>query len=459
MQNRRKNTLGTHAIVIGGSITGLLAARVLADYFTEVSVIERDEPSDQAGPRRGVPQGHQLHMLHYTGAAIFQQLFPDLQLDAATSGVTPCRVGRELQWHQFGAWRTHYPVDFNIYCCQRMELEGAIRRQVAALPNVTLQTGQRVLEPVASVDRSLIVGMRTQEVKSGGEHRIYYADLVVDASGRGSRTPQWLEVLGYPAPTESVVKVNVGYGSRIYGLPADATPDWTTLAISPQPGISNRMGVLYRLDKQRIHVGMAGWFGEHPPADDAGFLTFAQGLPQPDLHEVIRKATPLSPIYTYKFAANRWRHFERMQRWPGQYLVMGDAVCSFNPAYAQGMTVVAFEAELLQKKLQQLVHSGNAVHQAGFAHNFQRAVARTVRGPWLIAVGEDLRYPELAPTRPWMGRLLDWYMGQLGALYDGNSTVARRLIDVVTLAKSPTTLFQPDLLFTVLKQQVTLGVG
>jgi 2-polyprenyl-6-methoxyphenol hydroxylase-like FAD-dependent oxidoreductase len=275
--------------------------------------------------------------------------------------------------------------------------------------------------------------------RDGGGAELLPADLVVDASGRGSHAPQWLRALGYDAPEETVVNAGLAYASRVYRVPSGRRFPWQALYLQSRAPGERRGGLVLPIEGGRWVVTLTGLGGEHPPTDDAGFLEYARGLRSPHLYEAIRGAEPLSPISGHRSTANRLRHFERLARWPERFVVLGDAACAFNPVYGQGMTTAALGAELLDGCLR-------PGRLAGLGRRFQRELARVNRVPWLLATGEDHRYPTTTGGSPgWATRWQHRYVDQVMRLSTEDPGVRLRVLEVLHLLRLPSALFTPGL--------------
>jgi 2-polyprenyl-6-methoxyphenol hydroxylase-like FAD-dependent oxidoreductase len=292
-------------------------------------------------------------------------------------------------------------------------------------------------------------------VAAGQGERELPADLVVDASGRASRVARWLEDLGHPRVREDLVTVDVGYASRICRWPARAAHDWTVLVIYPRPPESRRAGLLYPLGEERCLVTLIGWVGDHPPADERGFLDFARSLPKDDLALCLEAAEPLSPIRRHLFRASRWRRFERLARWPERLVVVGDAVCSLNPVYGQGMTIGALDAVALARALARPQGAG----AAGFARRLQRELAGHRTLPWLLAATSDFRFPEVSGRRPPGLGILNWYIK--GVLENAGESRRAHLVFLKLLGfrASPLALLHPAIALAVLRRAFAARPG
>jgi 2-polyprenyl-6-methoxyphenol hydroxylase-like FAD-dependent oxidoreductase len=438
-----------HAIVIGGSLAGLLAARVLADRFERVTILERDNLPNAPEPRKGVPQARHVHALLIRGEQIIERLFPGFVRSLLDAGATPVRSGYDVRWHHFGCWKLGFDADERNLALTRPCLEFHLRKRVMELPNVRLLDSTVVTRYAADWDCSRVTGVYIR-----GRHSItmldepLQADLVVDASGRGSQTPQRIEELGYERPEESLVRVNFGYASRIYERP-HGSRDWQSLYVVDRPP-SRRGGLVYPIEGNRWLVTLFGWHGDHPPTHEEGFLEFARKLPVPDVHKAIASARPLTGIVGHGFPANWRRHYERLARFPARLIVLGDALCSFNPIYGQGMTVAAIAAETLEGTLRDL-EARRTPNLDALTRNFQGRMARIVDMPWELAVSEDLRFAETPGRRTLKVRFLHAYIGRLHEACGESSLVAERFNRVRNMIAPRSALFSRDVLLELLR--------
>ena len=444
---------GSHAIVIGGSIAGLLSARVLAEHFDQVTVIERDRFPDGPEFRKGVPQARHTHILLMQGRLILERLFPGLERELVAAGASTINFPADVAWLSPVGWGKRFTSALITYACSRERLEWSIRQRLAAFSNVQFVEECEVTDLLANADRTGVVGVRTRfrHLSSSEDSQIaeHYAELVIDTSGRSSRSPQWLAALGYPAPQETTVNSFLGYASRYYARPADFQADWKLLIVQGKPPTFPRGGVIFPIEEDRWIVTLAGAAHDYPPTDEDGFLAFARSLRSPVLSNALERAIPLSAIYGYQSTENRLRHYERLTRWPENFVVLGDAVCTFNPAYGQGMTVAGLDALLLDQTLK--THRSATSNLSGWALNFQRQLAKSNQTAWLMATGEDFRYPLTeGGQRTWTTKCLHWYMDRVLLLAARQPAVYIAFESVVHLLKPPTTLFHPAILARVL---------
>jgi hypothetical protein len=277
------------------------------------------------------------------------------------------------------------------------------------------------------------------------------ADLVVDASGRTSRAPAWLTGLGYAAPKETTVNSFLGYASRLYQPPAGFKADWKILLIRQRTPASARGGGIYAIEggKWLVNLGASG--RDYPPIDNGGFLEFARALPDPAIHTALTQAQPLSAINGYRRTENRWRHYEKLDHLPDNFVVLGDAACAFNPVYGQGMTVAALGVQALDDVLARS-GTGTASLPRGFALRFQRRLARILRDPWLMATSEDFRTPSTEGGKPSrLARFTHRYFDRVLALAVADPDTNRLFSEVLNLLKPPLALFHPGVVWKVVR--------
>ncbi|HJT56730.1 MAG TPA: FAD-dependent monooxygenase, partial [Ktedonobacteraceae bacterium] len=446
MNKKQKTYNNQHAIVIGASMAGLLAARALSNHFEQVTIIERDQLSEQVEPRKGVPQGRHVHLLLAKGQSIVQEYFPNFYTEFAHDGAVPATTA-QIDWFDSGQWKARSPEPIASYSASRPFLETYVRHFLAKKANVRFIDGCEVSKLQAKEDHTRVTGVTLLHHSPQRYEEELDADLVVDAGGRGSRAPQWVTSLGYERVEEASVKIDVGYATRIYRFPSNLSFNWKMLLIYPKAPDETRGGLVLPIEGNRWMVTLTGRLRDYPPDDEVGFLEYARSLPNPTIYDLLQEAEPVSPIMTYKYAASRWRHYEDMSRLPEGFVGLGDAVCSFNPVYGQGMSVAAMEAKLLDTMLRK--HFG----ARGFTKRFQKAAAEIARVPWMLATSQDFLYPATEGERPFGLSVLHWYMGRVNELTATNSFIVQRFYEVLNLLKTPTSLFDPRILAAVLRKE------
>jgi 2-polyprenyl-6-methoxyphenol hydroxylase-like FAD-dependent oxidoreductase len=426
------------AVVIGAGIAGLSAARVLADRFDQVTVVDRDLLPDTAVPRRGASQSAHAHVLLVAGERALEELFPGLRDELVRAGATQFDPGLDLRMYRYGRrWDTR-PSELRLLSQTRPLLELTVRRRVAALPNVTVR-GETAVSGLEGAD-GRVTGVRLDD------GTVLPADLTVDCSGRGSRSDRWLSALGMPAPESVEVRVGVGYATRLLRrTPGDLTGA-QALFVLPAPPEEKRLGVALPVEGDRWVVGLGGWHGEHPSTDEAGFMEHARSLPDPMIADLLEKAEPVSDIVTFRYPANRRRRFERLRLLPAGYVASGDAICSFNPIYGQGMTCAAMEALALGQVLGR--HPDTS---AAMTRDFYRATARVLATPWQFATGGDFAYPETVGRRSHGTDLMNRYARQIQLASQVSPEVGETFLSVQHLVTPPRALFMPLMVGKVLR--------
>jgi flavin-dependent dehydrogenase len=276
------------------------------------------------------------------------------------------------------------------------------------------------------------------------------ADLVVDAGGRGSRSSEWLESLGYGKPPVEEVSVGIGYTTRIYRrLPRDLDGDLGVI-LAPKPPRDKRIGFMLAMEGNRWIVSLGGWLGTHAPTDPDGFLDFARSLPRPDISDVIEHAEPLTHAVTYSFPSNLRRRYDAFTRFPANYLVIGDALCSFNPLYGQGMSVATLEALALRDCLE------HAPSVRDVWRRFFAEAGRIIDGPWMVAAGSDFAFEGVTGTRPRGNAFVNWYLERVHQAAAADRHVCRAFFDVANLLAPAPSLFRPSIVARVFRECVAL---
>ncbi len=444
---------GSTAIVLGASIAGMWAARVLADHFDTVVILERDRLPEAAAFRAGTPQARQYHLLLLRGLQLMDELLPGTRQELIAAGAVPLDTTGDFMVRLRGRWLERFPSNQQLLSCSRVLLESVMRRHLRQRSQIRFLDGVEVLRLETDARRSMVCGVVVRPGQSSGqpadEETLLRADLVVDALGRRSPTPGWLLELGYEAPAETVIDSFLGYVTRRYRKPESIRRPWTPLLISATPPHHPRSGLVVPEEGGAWVVMLAGASRDYPPVDEAGFQAFARSL-GPEFASIIAEGEAISRPYGYRSTASRWRHYERLDRWPERFVVLGDAFCSFNPIYGQGMTVAALSAVAL----------GEALHAArgrldGVARQSIRAVAKVSKGAWLLAASADLEWPTTAGGERRQGPV-DWFARwYIGALLNGigrDRALRRVFIDVNHLVKPVAALFAPRVALRLARQ-------
>lgn len=433
------------AVVLGGSLAGLLAANALTEVYPEVLVVDRDELAGVQGPRRGAAHGGHAHGLVARGQLILEEQFPGLLAELAAAGVRPGDFGGNVRWYFNG--RQLRPAETGLLSvpATRPVLEHHVRNRVLATAGVRFIEQHDIIGLQTTPDGTRVTGARVQRSDGSAPEEVLSADLVVDASGRGSRTPVWLAELGYDRPAEDRVKVDLAYTTRHYRLRRDPFGDDICIVAAATPA-HPRGAVYYRMPGagNRVELSVTGVLGDHPPTDPEGFTRFVKSLPVPEIHESLIDAEPLDDPVMFRFPASVRRRYERLTRFPDALLVIGDAVCSFNPVYAQGMAVAAIQSRTLAEQLR-----GSPVPTP---REYFAAISRQIDSPWEFAAIGDLGYTGVEGPRSVKVRMINAYIARLqrAAVHDASLTNA--FIRVAGLVDEPAALLRPGRVLRTLRR-------
>jgi 2-polyprenyl-6-methoxyphenol hydroxylase-like FAD-dependent oxidoreductase len=369
----RRQTSPRRVVVLGASLAGMFAAAACAGGGRSVTVLERDLLPDAPEPRPGVPQGRQPHVLLYRGLLALQELLPGLGQELEDAGAVELDTG-DLAWLGEEGWSPYGSPQYRIHSATRPLLEHLVRSRVRSLPGIVLHEGARVV----SVRRG--TGRSWEVVTDDGA--VHEADLVVDATGRASRLTQWLGQAGAGPVAVSAVDARTGYATRVYAVPPGLIA--TSGIMLTQTPVLPMGGSVLPVEGGRWLVCAVGSGGHRPSRDAEAFTDFLRALPDPCLAEVVESSRPLSDVAVHRQTGNRRHHYERVRSWPAGLLVLGDALCAFNPVYGQGIAVAACQALLLRRAF-------DRGYRPGTERRLLRAFARLTRLPWGIATSQDLR--------------------------------------------------------------------
>jgi 2-polyprenyl-6-methoxyphenol hydroxylase-like FAD-dependent oxidoreductase len=436
--------IGNHAVVLGASMAGLLAARSLSEFYDTVSVVERDPLPDTGSgacaARRGVPQGRHLHGLLPRGAQVLEELFPgildQLVLDGAhyMDGQDLSRLHYDLGGHLMV--RTGSASSFTTYLATRPFIEEHVRARLRAIRNVTLLVDHDIVGLTVTANRRRVTGVRVLDRRTRQDVTLD-ADLVVDATGRGSRTPAWLEYLGYDRPREDHVAMQLTYVSQLLRMAPDALHE-QGFVIGPVPGRPHGLGIL-NSENDTWMFTVFGLAGHEPPPDLVAMCEYVEDYAPARLLAAVRAAEPVGEPARHRQPSSRWRRYDKMRRFPDGLLVTGDAICSFNPIYGQGMTVAALEALALRDCLSR--------GTTDLARRFFRAAAAPVRQAWELSANPDLSLPEIEGTPPLLTRLLNLYVDRILAAAEYDTAAVDQFFRVTALIDPATRLLRPSMIW------------
>ncbi|HAJ35933.1 MAG TPA: 2-polyprenyl-6-methoxyphenol hydroxylase-like oxidoreductase [Chloroflexi bacterium] len=442
------------ALVLGASMAGMWTARVLADHFDQVLLVERDRLPTDASPRPGAPQARQYHILLLRGLQIMHALFPGLEQELIASGAVPFDITGDVRLRSRGKWLAQFPSGQQLLSCSRLLLEATMRRRLRQDARICLVEGADVIGLETDAAHTTVTGVRIKRRRAEAaqpDEETLRAALVVDALGRRSPTPEWLVDLGYTPPEETIVDSFLGYVTRRYRQPDNFQADWRMMLITATPPHDPRGGLIFPEENGVWVVMMAGANKVYPPTDEAGFLEFARALGS-EYYAAVQAATPISSPIGYRGTDSRWRHYEKLERWPERYVVLGDAFCGFNPIYGQGMTVAALSAVALGEEI-----TRSQGKLDGVARRAERAFGKLTAGAWLLATGADLEWPGTVGgerSNNLGDRFGRWYIDKVLDAVAVDPHVRIAFNEVNQLVSPVTRLFAPDILWRVLKRSI-----
>ena len=431
----------THAVVLGGGLAGVLAASVLVRHFDEVTVVERDKLPEGPSPRSGVPQARHAHLLMSGGARAIESLLPGT-LDALfAAGAHRIGVPNDLVSLSAQGWVPRFPEMQFIVTCSRSLLDWVVRSQALRDNKISVLTGT---EPVSLLGSSDAVTGVLVEDRISREQVSLEADLVVDATGRGSRLTAWLAEFGLPAVESESVDSGLAYATRIFRAPPTAATGFPLVNVqaNPRDPFPGCTATLLPIEDGKWLVTLSGTRGGEPSTDPSEFVPFARSVRDPVVGELIASAEPLSPVYGSHSTANRRMFFERLKSWPSGVLALGDSVATYNPVYGHGMSIAAQSAQVLDSGLA----SGLSAQQ------IQRGIGKVVDGAWAMATNQDILYPgAVGKPLPPVGRVLQRYVDRLVRTATTEPPVTRAFLEAFTLSAPMANLLSPRMVWATLR--------
>jgi 2-polyprenyl-6-methoxyphenol hydroxylase-like FAD-dependent oxidoreductase len=424
------------AVVVGAGISGLLTARVLSDVYDQVTIIDRDILPAGPAIRRGVPQGRHAHSLLAAGCAAVDDLLPGFTHDAVRAGALRVDLQQDLHWYCEGHRLSPAPSGLPGLVASRPLIEEVIRTRVAAQPGVQIVAGCDAVGLASAGRGQRVTGVTILPRRDGSASSVLPADLVVDATGRSSRAPLWMAELGYHGPAEEQCGLGASFASRLYRREPGSLSGRAGSTVIAGPDSPYGAMVLAQ-EGGTLVLTTVSLGGTEPPADDAGLLAFGRRLPGPDVAEVTSTAARLSKIVRLRYPRGIWRRYDQLTRFPAGFLVTGDALCSLSPVHAQGMSVAALQASLLQKQL--------AEGPQQLAPRFFAAAAGLLSVPWALTRGPG---QFCSPGRPAESRSsrtdASGYLSRLYAAAAGDPVLAAALLRVASLVDPPGVLFTEE---------------
>jgi 2-polyprenyl-6-methoxyphenol hydroxylase-like FAD-dependent oxidoreductase len=437
------------AVVLGASIAGLLTARVLYERFAEVVLLERDALPERPAPRKGTPHAVHPHGLLARGRQILDTLFPGFSDALVEQGALAGDVAADVAVDANGRRFAQGKSGLMALAVSRLAVEAELRRRVRALPGIRVVTDVDVLAPIHDSSDGRVTAVRYRSRGDARHEQLLAAALVVDCTGRGSKTPVWLREWGYGQVPEERVVIGLCYTSAYFRRDASVRPPLAAIIGAATPQLPRPYALIAQEPDEdgsaRWVAAVGGYAGDHvePTLEAMQHRACAVGVNE--IHSLAERGEAMGPVIRYGFPHSQRRRYERLQRFPRGYLLLGDALASFNPIYGQGMTAAACQAIALDAAL--------AGGDDGLARRFFRAAAKVIDAPWQVAVGSDLALPTVPGPRPLAARIINAYIARLqrAAVHDPQVSVA--FIRVIHLVAPPVSLFAPRVFLRVMFQR------
>ncbi|MDR7079775.1 2-polyprenyl-6-methoxyphenol hydroxylase-like FAD-dependent oxidoreductase [Neobacillus niacini] len=438
-------------VIIGGGLSGKLAARVLSDFFQEVIILERDSEPHGPFPRKGAPQGEHIHALLFAGANGLEELFPGIPEKFNESGAVKINSTQDIAWFHHGVWKLRFVGDYTTILQTRPHLEWVIEQYLKRIPNVTIQYSQNVQNYLYIEEENRITGV---EIIDGSDSiRTINADLVVDASGVNSLSSRWLNKRKVHIPEEKV-KIDLSYFTKTLQLPDNQTRDWSIKLVYPNPPFEKIGGGISKVEGNRYLVTFMGYHNEINEKEilksDNSFIEIAKKLPKMDIYQELKGATDLSSTSTFRVPNITWRRFDKVINFPNGLLMIGDTLCRIDPFFGQGMTIAILEALALKKLLTSQKYTNQKMIET-----FHQQAVKIITPIWNMVITEDFRYPDTIGKKPAGLSIQQWYAKNIFLLSSENKDVYNSFIKVMHLLRPTSTLMHPRIIKSVLKRAFT----
>ncbi|MBJ7947814.1 MULTISPECIES: NAD(P)/FAD-dependent oxidoreductase [Bacillus cereus group] len=431
------------AIVIGGSMAGKFAAKALSTSFKEVIILEVGDKWDGKASRKRVPQSDHPHVLLKGGEKAIEELFPTITNELIKAGSIINNFTRDLKWHQFGLWKQPFIGEVHMIQQSRPLLEWHIQKRIDQISNITITYKTLVNGLLVDGKLNKVCGVKVKYLETGMQEEVH-ADIVVDASGFGSKSMEWLREYEIEVQEEKV-RIDLFYATKMFQLKENEELDCCNMLMSPSFP-ENPYGVLIQtIEDNRYFVTFSGYANEKAPQTDDEFYDFAENLSISNVTEFLNKAEGITDIKTYKIPYQVRRRFDLVNNVPEGLLVVGDAQCRFDPVFGQGVSVAAMEAHQLQLLLQSRKQLDKT-----FTQQFYKKTADIIEIPWDMTTTEISRHPQLKRELTTKQKFQLWYTKQIYRLSASDSDVYIRLVRVMNLIRSPFHLFHPKVLLAVL---------
>lgn len=416
------------AVVIGASIAGLVTARALSEKFEQVVVLERDSLPTTPASRKKVPQSRQLHVLLAKGAQVLDELFPGFTDGLVAAGAVRSDPQVDTTYCLDGHPLASAPSGITTLGISRPYIEYEIRRRVSQLRNVEIRDNVEATGILLNDDHLGVAEVKFQEGSLP-------ADLVVDAGGRYSQALRWLNDLGVPMPSCSQLDPGVVYVTRHYEREANHLDGKNGMLVVPYPECPRGAGIV-PVEGNRWAIVLFGLFDVDPGITESSMSKFADSLPTPDVAKLIRDAKPVDDAVRMRYPSSIWWHLERERRHLDGLLVTGDALCSFNPTYGQGISVAAMEAIALRDLI-----AGDTLER--LPAKFYQAAAKIINIAWSLSAGGDMRFAQIKGKRTTATKVINGYLARYRLAAGTDPILGKAFLETANMLAPAANLLTP----------------
>ena len=418
-----------HAAIAGGGTAGLIMAQLAAKLYDEVTIYEG---------WKGAPQNNHAHIFLAEGYKSVTEAFPNFRATMLAKGANEVDFTRDIRLLLPKGWIPTKASGIKTLVATKGLIEWGLRKEVSENPKIKIVSNAHVSG--IELERGAVIGL---SVTSAGRHlQTAHADLVVDASGSTSQASNWLEEAGFGTPKVDQIVTNIGCASMKFRIDKLADKDWKMVILNTRAPDMPRMGYLMKIEgapkENNYLVSLGGMMGNHPPTDLNGFKQFASTLAHPVIREALEDAVPISEMHGFRVHGSNMYHYDRMQCWPNNFIVIGDAYSRTNPFYGQGMTVAALQALAVAETIFKYKQAGTYL---GIAKECQISIAKATSLSWLLATGEDLRWAGAGTKIPYATRMVHKYIDSMIAASPGSIRVTKALLELVHMSAPPVAIF------------------
>lgn len=422
-----------HAVIIGGSIAGLLAAAVLTKYYKKVTLLDGDTLGANTDTiRKATPQGNHVHGLLSTGWDAMQEIFPEIEVELREQGANWVHFGNEFRWHHFGKVKAQFNDPMSGPFMSRSCLESALYKRAQKFNNLAVV--QR-----CKVKKIFGTAANIEGVETDAGERIE-ANLFIDASGRRSNTAKGLEELGVKRIKKKTLPADLRYSSCKFMPRAGFESDWKALFVTPKPPDS-RAGAIFPISDGQWLVSVSGRGDTSMPTTHEECLEYTAQLHTPEIRDALEGAIEMSPLKHFRYKESRHFCYEEAEM-PKNLVVMGDAYCSFNPIFGQGMTVCALEAKALDAELQKRHFDSNL---------FYKKVSKILKHAWDMITVEDMRHAHLHEHIPLRVRFRQWLTARVYDKSAEDGELNKKLYQIIHFERPASDLCTPSVLWKLFR--------